>query len=230
MITTIIMTMPVLRTSKPDLEAVADYAPYVRPPDDAKPAGSKVQPTNSEAKGTISTLSEAATYLREQVGAAQHPYSGYWTVTVVNGGTKIAEKLSISIPNAALAIVKHEGKEPETRHIRGVLDLGEVYPGAEVRIQAWSTSVPDEVQAKRLRVVHSEGLASISFPRDLAPGPYWRLAVLLALLGTSVGVITSVTALVRDRRKLAELSEIAETQRYSRMLIKRMEERDKERG
>ena len=132
-----------------------------------------------------------------------HHLRRYWRVTVTNRGHTTAEAVALKIPHAHLARITREGIEPREQKISVLIELGDVRPGEEIAVEAWSDHTG---RLQDARIVQKNGRAKI-VRRELV-GPFWVWlsdtwgVLIFTLFMLTYAVLLLISSLGRDRSEI----------------------------
>lgn len=84
------------------------------------------------------------------------------SVIVKNTGSHFASAVSLEVKDAVYAVISRKGQSDKEAVVDGVIDLGNVQPGEEIAVTAW-TNWPTGITPNDVRLRHNDGLGTVSF-------------------------------------------------------------------
>ncbi|HEY0929451.1 MAG TPA: hypothetical protein VGE27_05990 [Gemmatimonas sp.] len=84
----------------------------------------------------------------------------YWQFEIANEGSAVLKNVRLTVPQSTEARFQHEGEPAKHRTVSGVLELGDLSPGARATANVWVVvgRSPERVD---FRIAHDEGIGSV---------------------------------------------------------------------
>jgi hypothetical protein len=145
-------------------------------------------------------------------------YKSLITVSLSNNGNRIAEAVVLDLPASGVGLYTMEDGKRKMITVERAVAIGSIRPGNSVSVALWSTLPFDSTDAVGVRVTHSVGIGSVSFPTVAYGVPgfvarnFWLLIIESPLVLLALFIITLVIRglLNKDEKAAASKGENTE--------------------
>jgi hypothetical protein len=86
---------------------------------------------------------------------------GYWSVKVVNEGSRAIASVTMFLPYAARLLIARAGEAPVENKCEEVVRLGTLQPREEVSLFVWTTIPPSTYDIDQIKLTHADGVGRI---------------------------------------------------------------------